>query len=316
MGDSDGEGAADINCLTTIHQPLPEPLHAPTGLIGVRVLVSAVRPRQWIKNLLLFAGILFAGRLGDPAALLQAILGFVAFCAAASAAYVMNDLRDAPADRLHPRKRLRPIASGALSRGGAVWLAAVLAVVSIAAASLLGPQFALLLGLFALLQVAYTFALKRVVLADIATISMLFVIRAAAGAAAVSVRISPWLLICTFLLAFFLACAKRSAELRLVAAGSAPGRAVLRRYPPAMLDWLIRVDAVAIAVVYTAYAVTAVSGPWMVLTAPFVIVGLGRYLHLMRRGEGEEPERTLLCDRPLRLSVAAWAVVAILVIAI
>ena len=272
-----------------------------------------MRPRQWLKNLLLFAGILFAGELGDRTALVQAGLGFAAFCAAASAAYVMNDLRDAPADRLHPRKRLRPIASGALSSRAALRLAATLAVASICIASQLGPYFALLLGLFAVLQVAYTLFLKRVVLADITTISLLFVIRAAAGAAAVSVRISPWLLICTFLLAFFLACAKRWAELQLVAAGKAPGRRVLCSYPPTMLRWLICVDAVAIALVYLAYALTAVSGPWMVLTVPFVVVGLVRYLHLMRLGEGEEPERTLLCDAGLRLSVAAWIVAAILV---
>ncbi len=272
-----------------------------------------MRPRQWLKNLLLFAGILFAGKLGDPTAVAQSVLGLSAFCAAASAAYVMNDLRDAPADRLHPRKRLRPIASGALSPRRALWLATALVVASLVMASQLGPRFALLLGLFALLQVAYTLVLKRVVLADIATISMLFVIRAAAGAAAVSVRISPWLLICTFLLALFLACAKRWAELQLVAAGRAPGRVVLRSYSPSMLRRLIHVDAVAIALVYVVYALMAVSGPWMVLTAPFVVAGLARYLHLLRLGEGEEPERTLLRDNTLRISVVAWAVAAVLV---
>jgi len=268
-----------------------------------------------VKNLLLFAGIIFAGRLDSPTAWTEALVAFAAFCAASSAAYLMNDIRDASADRLHPRKRLRPIASGALSPARAMRLAVGLAALALCLAAALGPRFgAFLLG-FAALQVAYTLLLKRVVLADVLTISLLFVIRAAAGAAAVEVRISPWLLACTLLLALFLASIKRRAELLLVRAGRAPGRDVLAHYSLPLLSWLVAGTAVAIAVVYSAYTLSDRHGTGMVLTIPFVLFGLGRYLHLADDGQGEEPERALLGDPALGLCVVAWTLAAVAVIA-
>jgi 4-hydroxybenzoate polyprenyltransferase len=302
--------------LTSIQQDLVDPLPG-TGLVtGARVAVSAMRPRQWVKNLLLFAGILFAGELGNPTAWIEVTIAFAAFCSASSAAYLMNDLRDVAADRLHPKKRLRPIASGALSVPRARRLATVLAGLALCLGCLLGPRFLVFLAGFATLQVAYTIRLKRIVYADVATIALLFVIRAAAGAAAVDVRISPWLLVCTLLLALFLACAKRRAELVLVTAGRAPGRAVLARYSPTGLTRLVRGIAATIAVVYAAYAVLAGPGRAMALTVPFVVFGLVRYLHLTASGEGEEPERTLLGDPALGLCVVAWTATAIAIVAL
>ncbi|MGI8422010.1 MAG: UbiA family prenyltransferase, partial [Gaiellaceae bacterium] len=160
-------------------------------------VLAALRPRQWTKNLLLFAGILFAAKLGDATRWGEAAAAFGAYCAASSAAYLLNDVRDAPHDRLHPVKRLRPVASGALASRTALGLAAALALVSLAVGAALGPWSLLFVAGFLAMQCAYSLGLKHVVLIDVMAIASLFVVRAAAGAEAVDVRISPWLLVCT-----------------------------------------------------------------------------------------------------------------------
>jgi 4-hydroxybenzoate polyprenyltransferase len=281
-----------------------------------RAAFVSLRPRQWPKNLLLFAGIIFAAKLGDAGRWAEAAAIFVAYCAASSAAYLLNDIRDASEDRLHPVKRDRPIARGELPAERALVLSAALAAGSLAIAAGLGfASLVFLLG-FVALQLAYSLGLKRVVLVDVSVISGLFVIRAAAGAAAVDVRISPWLLVCTALLALFLGLAKRRGELVLVNADETPGRSVLDGYTLGFVDRLLNVVAVATAGAYAAYAVTAHSA-WMALTIPFVIAGLARYLVLVHRHElGEEPENVLLADRTILVCVAAWAVVSALVLAL
>lgn len=273
-----------------------------------RAALVALRPRQWVKNLLLFAGIIFAAELGDPTRWLQAVAAFVAYCAASSAAYLGNDLRDVADDRLHPVKRRRPIASGELRPATAVALACLLAVLAVAIAAVLGlASLAWLLG-FGVLQVAYTLRLKHVVLIDVLVIAALFVIRAAAGAVAVDVRISPWLLVCTGLLALFLGLGKRRAELVLVGADRTPGRRVLEGYSLALVDYLLAAVAGATIVAYTLYTVTARDSYALVATVPFVVFGLGRYLQLLlRRDAGEEPENVLLGDIPILATVAVWA---------
>ena len=204
-------------------RPRPLPLVAsvtelPRRRSPLRAAFVALRPRQWLKNLLLFAGIIFAAELGDRTRWLEAVAAFVAYCAASSAAYLVNDLRDIEADRQHPIKRRRPIARGELRPRAAVVLAVALGLGSLATVAVLGPLSVACLLAFAALQAAYTLRLKHVVLVDVLVIAALFVIRASAGAIAVDVRISPWLFVCTALLALFLALGKRRAELVLVAA--------------------------------------------------------------------------------------------------
>jgi 4-hydroxybenzoate polyprenyltransferase len=188
-----------------------------------RAATAALRPRQWTKNLLLFAGLVFAAKLGDATRWLEAFLAFAAYCAASSAAYLANDVRDAAHDREHPVKRLRPVASGELPPNLALGVAGALAAAALAAAVVLGPWSVAFIAAFLGLQGAYTAGLKHVVLIDVFAIAGLFVVRASAGAEAVDVRISPWLLICTGLLALFLALAKRRAELVLVGAEATRG---------------------------------------------------------------------------------------------
>jgi 4-hydroxybenzoate polyprenyltransferase len=283
----------------------------------LRAALVSLRPRQWTKNLLLFAGIIFAAKLGDLSRWVEALAAFAAYCAASSASYLVNDLRDAPHDRLHPTKRLRPIAHGELSPRLAEALAAALVVGAVLLVAPLGLGSILFLGAFFALQAAYTLSLKHLVLLDVMTIGGLFVVRAAAGAEAVHVKISPWLLLCTALLALFLALAKRRSELVLVGAEATPGRPVLEGYSLALVDQLVTIVAASTVISYCLYTFTARDSKAMMITIPFVLFGVFRYLLLMhRRDLGEEPEEVLLRDLPILLCIAGWAAVAAVILAV
>jgi 4-hydroxybenzoate polyprenyltransferase len=277
----------------------------------------ALRPRQWTKNLLLFAGIIFAAKLGDVSRWGEAVAAFFAYCAASGASYLVNDVRDAPHDRVHPVKRARPIARGEVSPRLAEALAAFLIICAFLLVAPLGIASIVLLCTFFALQASYTLALKHVVLLDVMTIGGLFVVRAAAGAAAVEVRISPWLLLCTALLALFLALAKRRGELVLVGAEATPGRPVLEGYSLALVDQLVTVVAASTVISYCLYTFTARDSKAMMVTIPFVVFGVFRYLLLMhRRDLGEEPEEVLLRDAPILLCIAGWAIAAAVILAV
>jgi len=265
----------------------------------------AMRPRQWTKNLLLFAGIVFAAKLGDPSRWAAAVAAFVAYCAASSAAYLVNDVHDVASDRLHPVKRFRPVARGELGPRAALALAGVLVVAALVLAGSLGPASLACLVAFVGLQAGYSLALKAFELVDVIAIAGLFVLRAAAGAIAVDVRISEWLLLCTFLLALFVALGKRRAELGLEGVNA---RASLSGYSVPLVDQLLSIVAAATIAAYTGYTLAAHDTRWLVATIPLVVYGLFRYLLLLhRRGLGEEPEALLVEDLPLLATVAAWA---------
>jgi len=293
----------------------PQVAELPRRRSPVRAALVALRPRQWSKNLLVFAGIVFAAKLGDAVRWGEAVAAFAAYCAISSAAYLANDVRDREEDRRHPLKRERPIARGELSPRAALVLAAVLAAVAVAVAALLGlASLGLLLG-FAALQAAYTLGLKQVVLLDVLAIGGLFVIRATAGAEAVDVRISPWLLLCTALLALFLALAKRRGELVLVGAQATPGRPVLEGYSLELVDQLVGIVASSTVIAYSLYTVTARPSKALMATIPFVLFGIFRYLLLIHRDDvGEEPEQVLLTDVPIIVTVCGWAVTAALIL--
>jgi 4-hydroxybenzoate polyprenyltransferase len=267
---------------------------------AAHAVISALRPRQWSKNLLVFAGIVFAAKLGDVGRWLPAIATFVAYCGASSAAYLLNDLRDVDHDRLHPIKRARAIARGELSSELALVLAGVLTLAALAITAALGFASLLFLLGFVALQLAYSLGLKRVVLVDVLLIAGLFVIRAAAGASAVDVSISMWLLVCTALLALFLALAKRRGEL-------AAGVHVPDGYSLPLVDQLVAIVAASTVIAYSLYTFTAHSTA-MMATIPFVLYGVFRYLLLVHRDDlGEEPEQVLLTDYPILVTVALWA---------
>jgi 4-hydroxybenzoate polyprenyltransferase len=281
-----------------------------------RELLQAARPRQWTKNLLLFAGLIFAAELRDPTRWLEATIAFGAYCAASSAAYLINDVVDAPQDRRHPVKCTRPIASGDISPGLALAVAAVLDLLAFGAMAAIGLRSLALIVVFAALQCAYTLSLKRIALIDVMAIAGTFVVRATAGAEAVSVRISPWLFLCTGLLALLLALGKRRAELVLVGEESW-SRPVLAEYTLELVDQLVAVVASATVISYSLYTFTARDSKAMMVTIPFVLFGIFRYLLLIhRRGLGEEPENMLLADRAIQANVAIWATVAAIILTV
>lgn len=277
---------------------------------AARAVLVSCRPLQWTKNLLVFAGILFSANLDDGGRWVAAWTCFAAYCAASSGAYLLNDVRDRAADAAHPVKRGRPISAGLVTPRTAVVLALVLLAIAAVLAAGLGGTSLLLLAVFVALQGAYTLFLKEIAVLDVLAISGLFVVRAAAGAVAVDVPISAWLLVCTALLASFLALGKRRSELLLVESNQVRGRRVLRRYSRAVLDRTLAVVGSVTVVVYAAYTLIGRDSPALVVTLPFVAFGIGRYAFLLRqRRGGEEPDQVLLTDRPLLVTIIAWAAI-------
>jgi 4-hydroxybenzoate polyprenyltransferase len=284
----------------------------------VLALVQAARPKQWAKNVLLFVGLIFAVKLGDPRALAQAGLAFVIFCAIASAGYFFNDLADVEQDRQHPRKRFRPIASGRVSRAQALAAGFVLLLGGIAGSFLLNWRFGLLVLAYVALNFAYNNGLKHVVLVDVFVLATFFVIRAVAGAVAIDVPISPWLYLCTILGALFLGLAKRRHELLLLGDGAASHRQILSEYSAGMLEQMITIVTASLIMAYSLYTFSAENLPRdhsMMVTIPIVIFGIFRYLYLVhRRDAGGSPEEVLLSDRPLLGTVALLGLASVAVL--
>lgn len=270
-------------------------------------LIESMRPRQWTKNLFLFVGLVFT----DNWRLLPtALVAFVAYCLMSSGVYLLNDVRDRRQDMLHPEKRNRPIARGDLSSTAAAASGVVLAAAGLGFIFMLGVASGGVAVVFLVLQALYTLLLKRYVLVDVFAIAAAFVIRVIAGAVAIGVPSSEWLLVCTLQLALFLGFGKRRHELVQLAARAGDHRETLDHYSLAFLDQLISIVLGALIVSYSVYSAsspTAASHPRMVATLPFVIYGVFRYLYLIHiRHMGGSPETVLLRDRPLQLALLAW----------
>jgi 4-hydroxybenzoate polyprenyltransferase len=283
-------------------------------------VLVALRPEQWTKNFIVFAALIFARRLFDPAAVALALAAFLIFCGLSGAVYLVNDVSDRDADRQHPVKSKRPIASGALTIGAALLLATILIGAGVGAAFWLEPAFGWAAFAYVVLQAAYSRWLKHIVILDVMAIAAGFVLRAVAGGMVISVPISEWLLVCTILLALFLGLSKRRHELTVLAAGARGHRRILEEYDPYLLDQMIAVVAASTLVAYIIYCLDPDTAArfgthWLVLTVPFPIYGLFRYLYIVHRKDGGgNPSEELLTDRPLLACVALWglAVVAII----
>ena len=283
-------------------------------------LLRSLRPSQWTKNLIIFAGLIFGQRLLDTSAVLTSVAAFGVFCALSGVVYLVNDVADRHADRLHPRKRHRPIASGAVPVPLALATALILGAGALVGAFLLRFEFGLVATTYVLLLGLYSGPLKHVVIIDVLTIAIGFVLRAAAGAIVIEVEIGHWLLIVTLLLALFLALSKRRHELVLLAEGATSHRRILQEYSPYLLDQMI---SVVTASTLVAYAFSTVS-PEVIqkfgtdklgLTFPFPLYGIFRYLYLVHQKEGGgSPSDMLLNDKPLLACVALWATAVVLII--
>jgi 4-hydroxybenzoate polyprenyltransferase len=283
-------------------------------------LIRALRPPEWIKNLLVFAGLLFSGRLNEGAAVVDATLTFIAFCAIASAGYLLNDLRDRDHDRQHPEKRNRPIASGAITSATAITTAIILAMAGIAIGFVVEPEVAGLVALYGVITTAYSLILKRLVIIDVMTISSLFILRVVAGAVAVGAHASEFLLICTGMLALFLGFTKRRQEAMLEEdeALAEPGssRPVLEHYSLPFLDQMIAMVTAAAIISYVIYTVDSPRvGSKMLATAPSVLYGIFRYLYLIYDRRDTRSTAAILTEDPGMLFAAGtWVGVALIML--
>ncbi len=283
-------------------------------------LVRSLRPAQWVKNLLVFAGLVFAEKLGEPALARRSLQAFLVFCLMASAVYLLNDLLDRERDRNHPLKRHRPIAAGLVDPRLALAVSGLLSATALGWALALGPVFLLTAAGYLVLNLLYTLQLKHLVILDVMAVALGFVLRVLAGTLVIAVATSPWLLACTFLLSLFLGFGKRRHELLLLQSEAAGHRAVLGQYSPYFLDQLIGVVTSSTLVCYTLYTlspetVAKFGGAGLLYTVPFVSYGIFRYLYLIHRESGGgDPAQLLLTDRPLQGAVLGWLLVVALVL--
>jgi len=296
-------------------QQAEAPLQRSHPLQWVKWSIVAMRPRQWSKNLLLFAGLLFAEKLGDTTRVWLNILAFLSFCLISGAVYIYNDLRDVEEDRLHPQKRLRPIASGRLPVSVAGWWMTGAMFTGLLLAFWIRPAFGWLAVLYVVLSLVYSLGAKHVVILDVFLIAAGFVLRALAGAVAIDVNISGWLLACTTLLSLFLGFCKRRQEIITLGEEAVTHRATLGEYTVGLLDQFIAIVSSATIIAYALYTIqsaTATQHENLKYTIPLVMYGIFRYLYLVHRKDlGGAPEQVLLEDRGIQATILLWILVAV-----
>jgi len=282
-----------------------------------RALVVAMRPPEWIKNLLVYAGLLFSQQFDDPGRVLDATLVFVAFCAISSAGYLVNDLRDASFDRRHPEKRHRPIASGELTeRVASVWAVVLTVAAIVLPLAAVSAEVAGLVALYGTTTIVYSLVLKRLVIIDVMTIASLFILRVVAGAVAVDAAASEWLLVCTAMLALFLGFTKRRQEAMEEMAENADTRPVLEHYSIPFLDQMVAMVTAAAIISYAVYAVDSPNiGSEMLATAPSVLYGIFRYLYLIYDRRDTRSTAAILIEDPgMIFAGVTWVITALLML--
>jgi len=283
-------------------------------------IFKSIRPQQWLKNLFIFAPLIFSENIFNRSMFLQTLLAFAVFCLLSGALYILNDLKDLEEDRLHPIKSKRPLAAGELKKRQAIAAFVILSFISLLFASLLNEEFLWVCLVYYFLQIAYSFALKHVVILDVFIVASGFFLRVIAGAVAIQVQISPWLLICTTLLALFLALSKRRHEILLLDEEAMNHRPILKEYSPYLLDQMISVVTASTVIAYCLYTISGETiekfgTNKLILTIPFVLYGIFRYLYLIhQKAEGGTPETLILKDHPLLLDIFLWIVSAAFII--
>ncbi|GAB4259869.1 decaprenyl-phosphate phosphoribosyltransferase [Thermincola ferriacetica] len=282
---------------------------------GLYLLLKTMRPKQWTKNLIIFAGIIFARKIFTDGYLLKTLYAFLDFCILSGSVYIINDLVDIEKDKAHPQKRNRPLASGQLSAPLATVFVILSTVLSLGSAFFLNINFGFVALAYFLLTLSYSFKLKNVVIIDVIVIALGFILRAVAGAVVIAADISPWLLVCTFLLALFLALTKRRHELLLLDDKARSHRKILDEYQPEMLDQMISVVTSSTVMAYSLYTFTSGHSIYLMTTIPFVVYGIFRYQYLVHQKDmGGSPEVALLKDKPLLINVLLWVVTSALIL--
>lgn len=279
------------------------------------LLLASLRPKQWTKNLIVFAPALFAQKIHEPKLILAASLCFVAFCLVSSSVYIINDVIDAPSDRNHPVKSKRPIASGAVEPKLAMVFAVLICLLGITLSFVVRPAVALVIGTYLVLQAAYVLVLKNHSLLDIGCIASGFVLRAVAGAVAVSVPASAWFLLCTGLGSLFIALEKRKQELKSLDTNAVACRKALGEYSNDLVARLESIILSGLLFSYVLYTILSWHGQWMMLSIPFVLYGMARYIQLSINSDlAAAPEEVLLKDRPIQITFVSWVIVCALIV--
>jgi 4-hydroxybenzoate polyprenyltransferase len=283
-------------------------------------ILRSLRPHQWIKNLFVFAGILFSRNILETDLFLTVLAAFVVFCLLSGVVYLLNDIVDVERDRSHPVKSRRPIASGALPVPAAIMMLVLLALVALCAAYAMGTGFFITAIAYLVLQLAYSFYLKHQVILDVFSLAAGFVLRVVAGAVVIDVKVSSWLLLCTILLSLFLGFSKRRHEIETLEDDAKQHRRVLDEYSTYLLDQMIGVVTASTVVCYALYTMSAETidkfgTKNLIFTIPFVLYGIFRYLYLIhKKGEGGNPETVLVTDKPLLFSIFLWILTAGIII--
>jgi 4-hydroxybenzoate polyprenyltransferase len=282
-------------------------------------LIQSLRPRQWPKNIFLFAALVFDRQFFLREPLLRTVAGFLILCLASGSVYLINDIADREQDRLHPTKCRRPIASGRLSVPSASIAAGLIMAFTLAVSYLLAPAFAALIAVYLALNFAYSYSFKHIPIVDALTVAAFFVMRVVGGVLLITVeRFSPWMYVCMVLLALYISFGKRRSEILLLEEGASHHRRVLSGYSIPLLDSYIHIVSAATIVAYSFYTFSAPNLPdnhAMMLTIPFVVYGIFRYLYLIQMEKsGGAPEELVLTDRPLQATIALWGFSAMLIL--
>ena len=283
-------------------------------------VVKSLRLQQWIKNFFIFAPLIFSQNIFELQLFLKTMMAFVAFCLLSGALYILNDLKDIEEDKKHPLKSKRPLAAGKLKKSQAVLFFIVLSVMAFSLAFILNLNFLIVALIYFLLQLFYSFWIKHVVILDVFIVAAGFLIRVIAGGYAIEVYLSPWLLICTLLLALFLSMSKRRHELVILEEEASEHRPILKEYSPYLLDQMIAVVTASTVIAYSLYTISEETvikfgTTKLIYTVPFVLYGIFRYLYLVhQRREGGSPEVLVLKDKPLLLDIFLWILTAGLII--
>jgi len=285
----------------------------------LQIFIS-LRPHQWTKNLLIFASLIFSLTAIYPLYVLKSVIAFLLFSLVSGSIYLINDIKDFENDRKHPAKCKRPIASGELSKKTAAVAAVIISSLSILGAYYLNPFFCIATLSYFLMFLLYSFRLKNVVIVDVLLIAVGFVIRTVAGALAIGVNISSWLLICTIFLSLFLALSKRRSELNELSENAVEHRRILAEYSPVLLDQMISVATASSLMAYALYTMAPETihkfgTNHLNLTIPFVLYAIFRYLYLVHQKKmGGSPSSTLINDKPILINIALWTVVVIILL--
>jgi len=285
----------------------------------LRLIIKTMRPMQWPKNFFVLAGLIFDGQLSNFTSLSVTLLAFALFCLASSLVYIFNDLTDIKSDQLHPQKRKRPLASGQLSQKTAIIAALILIIITFPIAFSLNVNFGLIITGYFLLMLAYSIWLKDIPIIDVMIIAAGFVLRVAAGVVViVTTEFSPWLFVATTFLALFIALGKRRAEIDLLEGAADSHRQVLKGYSLELLDQLLTIVMASTLMTYCLYTFSSPITPGnhvMMLTIPFVIYGLFRYLYLIRMEHiGGAPEEIVLTDLPMQIAVGLWGLTIVIIL--